>query len=332
MKPVNFKFNNLQDADMYKVTVTGKFNDILPYESRTANISAFSMDTFVRMFLAYMGNRNWKHKWENCTFGKDFKNGPLQVYLGAFTEDCHFPCINLLWKDIISVNIVYIDAMNLYHECELPDIEELFESEDEFLSQLKDEFDSFNKNDPRDSFDEGVEIVDSYELELVRNILRSTGNWDKEDIDNLFWINRDMGFNSIKSYESNNNFLKILNQEYAKSATGVEYNGFKPETLEKIKNSIMKSDLPDETKTFVIDICSKYDKNNMLTSSEKKDFKDIVESYNICYGMFGSIGPNGWSGIYIEHVTDPEMIDFDDYDENEVIKYNGETYIIKEGD
>ena len=218
--------------------------------------------------------------------------------------------------------------------CELPDVEELYDTEEDFLKELKSQFDEFNKNDPRDVYeDEGIEIVDSYELELVRNVLRSTGKWDNDEIDNLFWVDREIGFSSLVARTSaDKNILKVCKQEYAKSATGVEYNGFKPETLEKIKTAIGGTNLPEETKTFVIDICSKYNSKNILSESEKEDLKNIMETYNLVNYSYGWIGPDGWSGIYLEHVINPEMIDFDDYSENSVIKYEGETYIIHEGD
>lgn len=316
----------------YNITVVGKYNDMLPYETNTTNVEADRMNDFVILFLAYMGNRNWRHTWNDCKFGEDFKHGPLQTYLGAFTADCHYPCICLFWNDIISVKLTYIDNNSNYYECELPNVEEMFESEDEFLKILKTRFDEFNKNDKRDIWDDGTEGVDSYELELVRDILRSTGKWDNKEIDNLFWINSDIGFNSLTARISNDSFLKILNQEYAKSSTNVEYSGFKPETFEKIQNTIMNSELPDETKTFVVDILGKYNKENILTPNEKKDFKEIIDSFNILNAQIGWIGPDGWSGIHISHVIEPDSIDLDDYTENEVIKYNGEIYIIHEGD
>lgn len=136
----------------------------------------------------------------------------------------------------------------------------------------------------------------------------------------------------IKRDPTEDSLLKVCNQEHAKSATGVEYNSFKPETLEKIKVAIEGTTLPEETKTFVIDICSKYNSKNMLSESEKKDLKTVIETYNLTNALWGWIGPDGWSGIYLEHVINPEMIDFDDYSENSVIKYEGETYIIHEGD
>lgn len=331
-----FKLNLVKPTtklNSYNITVVGKYNDLLPYETKSTTVDADKMNDFVLLFLAYMGNRNWKHTWENCTFGTDFKHGPLQVYLGAFTDDCHYPCMNILWNDVISVKLTYIDKNSNYYECALPDVEEMFESEDEFLKVLKEHFNAFNKNDGRDDMDDGTELVDSYELELVRNVLRSTGKWDNEDIDNMFFINRDIGFTSLSPRSTYyDDLLKVTNQEYAKSATGVEYGGFKPETFEKIQMAVMKSDLPEETKTFVIDICGKYRKNNILSENEKKSFKKIIDTFNIVEGTYDSVGPNGWSGIYLQHVIDPEQIDFDDFDENEVIKYEGETYIIHEGD
>lgn len=317
----------------YDVTVVGKYNDMLPYETRIINVEAERMNDFVLLFLAYMGNRKWEHTWKDCKFGEDFKHSPLQIYLGAFTDDTHYPCIDLLWNDIISIELVYIDQNSTYYKCRLPEIEELYESEEDFLKDLKSCFDEFNERDHRDNLDDGTELVDSYELELVRNVLRSTGKWSDEEVDNLFWINNDIGFNSLGSRDSDSSYLlKILNQERAKSATGIEYRKFKPETFEKLQSVIMRSDLPEETKTFVIDICGKYDKDNILSDSWKKELKEIVESFDILHGSWGWIGPNGWSGIYLQHVIDPDMIDFDDYDENEVIEYSGETYIIHEGD
>ena len=70
----------------------------------------------------------------------------------------------------------------------------------------------------------------------------------------------------------------------------------------------------------------------MLSESEKKGLKTVIETYNLTNALWGWIGPDGLSGIYLEHVINPEMIDFDDYSENSVIKYEGETYIIHEGD
>lgn len=318
----------------YVITVTGRYKDYQPCETNIINVEADRMNNFVLLFLAYVGNRNWQHKWKNSTFGENFKKGPLQTYLGAFTTDTHYPCMKLMWNDVISVNISYIDNNGTYILCELPDVEEMYDTEEDFLTELKLQFDEFNKNDPRDVYeDEGIEIVDSYELELVRNVLRSTGKWDNDEIDNLFWVNHDIGFHSLIKRDSvEDSLLKVCNQEHAKSATGVEYNGFKPETLEKIKVAIEGTTLPEETKTFLIDICSKYNSKNMLSESEKKDLKTVIETYNLTNALWGWIGPDGWSGIYLEHVINPEMIDFDDYSENSVIKYEGETYIIHEGD
>lgn len=317
----------------YIITVVGEYDDMLPNEIKEITVENDRMNDFVLLFLAYMGNRKWKHTWENCKFGKDFKHGPLQVYLGAFTDDCHYPCMNILWNDVISVELAYIDKNSNYYECSLPDVEEIYETEEEFLKELKEKFNDFNENDKRDDLDDGTELVDSYELELVRNILRSTGKWNDRDIDNLFFINRDIGFTSVNARDSYyDNLLKVVKQEYAKSATGVEYGGFKPETFAKVQDAVMKSELPEETKTFVIDICGKYNKNNILSENQKKELKKIIETINILEGTYDSIGPNGWSGIYLQHVIDPEQIDFDDFDENEVIKYEGETYIIHEGD
>lgn len=319
--------------DTYDITVVGKYNDLLPYETKTTNINAGMMNDFVLLFLAYLGNYKWKHTWKDCKFGEDFKHGPLQVYLGAFTEDCHYPCIDLLWNDIISVELVYIDQNSTYYKCRLPEIEELYSSEDDFLKDLECRFDEFNRGDPRDNMKDGTELVDSYELKLVREVLRSTGKWDDGEVDNLFFINRDIGFSSLCSRDSDLNSLsKIFNQERAKSATGIEYKGFKSETFKKLQDVIMRSDLPEETKTFALDLCSKYDKNNILSDSGKKEIKEIIESFDLLHGSWGWIGPNGWSGIYLQHVIDPNQIDFGDYDENEVIEYNGETYIIHEGD
>ncbi len=317
----------------YVITVKGKYNDMLPYETKIATVDADMMNDFVLLFLSYIGNRNWKHTWKDCKFGEDFKHGPLQTYLGAFTDDCHYPCIDINWNDVISVKLSYIDENSTYYECTLPDVEELYETEEYFLKDLKEKFNVFNKNDKRDDLDDGTELVDSYELDLVRDILRSTGKWDDRDIDNLFFINNDIGFTSIGARDSYyDDLLKVIKQEYAKSETGVEYGGFKPETFEKVHNAIMKSDLSDETKSFAIDICGKYNKNNILSENQKKELKKIIETFNILNGTYGCVGPNGWSGIYIQHVIDPEQIDFDDFDENEVIKYEGETYIIHEGD
>lgn len=141
-----------------------------------------------------------------------------------------------MWNDVVSVNINYVNNNGTYILCELPDVEEMYDTEEDFLKELKSQFDEFNKNDPRDVYeDEGIEIVDSYELELVRNVLRSTGKWDNDEIDNLFWVNHDIGFHSLVARTSaDENILKVCKQEHAKSATGVEYNGFKPETIEKI--------------------------------------------------------------------------------------------------
>lgn len=317
----------------YDITVVGKYNNVLPYETKMVNVDAEMMNDFVLLFLSYIGNPNLKHIWKGCKFGEDFKHGPLQIYLGAFTDDCHYPCIDLLWSDVISVELTYIDHNSTYYKCRLPEIEELYTSEEEFLEDLKFRFNEFNKRDPRDKMDDGTELVDSYELELVRNVLRSTGKWDDKELDNLFFINRDIGFSSLGSMDSNSEYLlKILNQERAKSATGVEYKKFYPETFKKLQDVIMRSDLSEETKTFVIDICGKYNKDNILSDFGKREIKKIVESFDILHGSFGGIGPNLWSGIYLQHVINPDMIDFDDYDENEVIKYNGETYIIHEGD
>ena len=318
----------------YIITVKGDYNDDLPYETKIIDVDADRMNNFVLLFLAYVGNRNWRHTWKNSTFGENFKKGPVQTYLGAFTEDTHYPCMELMWNDVISVNINYIDNNGTCFLCELPDIEKLYATEEDFLKELKSQFDEFNKNDDRDIYeDEGIEIVDSYELELVRNVLRSTGKWDNNEIDNLFWVNNDIGFNSLTERVSiEENLLKVCNQEYAKSATGVKYSGLKPETLEKVKVAIEGTTLPEEAKSFVIDICSKYNAKNMLSKGEKDDLKDVIETYNSMNAMWGSIGPDGWSGIYLEHVIDPEMIDFDDYSENSVIKYEGETYIIHEVD
>lgn len=69
----------------------------------------------------------------------------------------------------------------------------------------------------------------------------------------------------------------------------------------------------------------------MLSESQKKDLKIVIETYNLTNALWEWICPDGWSGIYLEHVINPEMIDFDDYSENSVIKYEGETYI-HEGD
>lgn len=335
MSELMFKSKKLTpQLNTYVIKVTGKYNDHLPWETNIINVEADRMNNFVLLFLAYVGNRNWQHKWKNSTFGENFKKGPLQTYLGAFTEDTHYPCMDLMWNDVVSVNINYVNDNGTYILCELPDVEEMYDTEEDFLKELKSQFDEFNKNDPRDVYeDEGIEIVDSYELELVRNVLRSTGKWDNDEIDNLFWIDREIGFSSLVARTSaDENILKVCKQEYAKSATGVEYNGFKPETLEKIKTAIGGTNLPEETKTFVIDICSKYNSKNMLSESEKEDLKNIMETYNLVNCSYGWIGPDGWSGIYLEHVVDPEMIDFDDYSENDVIKYEGETYIIHEGD
>lgn len=318
----------------YVIKVTGKYNDHLPLETNIINVEADRMNNFVLLFLAYVGNRNWQHKWKNSAFGENFKKGPLQIYLGAFTEDTHYPCMNIMWNDVVSVNINYVNDNGTYILCELPDVEELYDTEEDFLKELKSQFDEFNKNDPRDVYeDEGIEIVDSYELELVRNVLRSTGKWDNDEIDNLFWVDSEIGFSSLVTRTSTDkNILKVCNQEQAKSATGVKYNGFKPETLEKIKTVIGGTNLPEEIKTFVIDICSKYNSKNMLSESEKEDLKNIMETYNLTNALWGGIGPDGWSSIYLEHVINPEMIDFEDYSENSVIKYEGETYIIHEGD
>lgn len=324
-KTVTPKFN------MYVITVTGKYNDYLPYETKTIEVDADNMNNFVLLFLAYVGYRTWRYKW-NSTFGKDFKKGPVQTYLGAFTADTHYPCMELMWKDVVSVSISYIDNNGACFLCELPDIEKLYATEEDFLKELKSQFDEFNKNDSRDTYeDEGIEIVDSYELELVRNVLRSTGKWDNNEIDNLFWVNNDIGFNCIPTEEP---ILKVCNQEHAKSATGVEYNGLKSETLKKVKAVINGSNLPEETKSFVIDICSKYKAKNILSESEKKELKNIMEAYNLVNTSWGwiGIGPDGWSGIYLEHVVDPEKINFDYYSENSVIKYEGETYLIRECD
>ena len=93
----------------YVIKVTGKYNDHLPWETNIINVEADRMNNFVLLFLAYVGNRNWQHKWKNSTFGENFKKGPLQTYLGAFTTDTHYPCMKLMWNDVISVNISYID-------------------------------------------------------------------------------------------------------------------------------------------------------------------------------------------------------------------------------
>lgn len=330
-----FKSKNVTTKlNTYIITVTGKYNDELPYETTIIDVNADRMNNFVLLFLAYMGNRNWQHKWKNSTFGENFKKGPLQTYLGAFTEDTHYPCMKLMWNDVISVNISYINNNGTYILCELLDVEELYDTEEDFLKELKFQFDEFNKNDSRDIYeDQGIEIVDSYELGLVRNVLRSTGKWNNDEIDNLFWINNDIGFSSLTAHCSIDDcLLKVCKLERAKSETGVEYTGFKPETLEKVKNAIIDTSLPEETKTFVIDICSKYNSKNILSTSEKKDLKNIIDTYNLINASWSNIGPDGWSGIYLEHVVDPDMIDFDDYSENSVIKYDGETYIIHEGD
>lgn len=318
----------------YIITVTGKFNNDLPYETNAIDVDAKEMNNFVLLFLAYVGNRNWRHTWENCTFGKDFKKGRVQTYLGAFTSDTHYPCMNLMWNDVISVDINYIDNNGTYMVCELPDIEKLYETEEDFLKELKVQFDEFIKNNPRDVYeDEGIEIVDSYELELVRNVLRSTGKWDNNDIDNLFWVNGDIGFNSLTGLVYiEDDILKVCKQEYAKSVTGVKYRRLKAETLEKIKEAIEGTNLPEEAKSFVIDICSKYNSENILSNSQKEILKDIIETFRPTHALWSSVGPDGWSGIYLEHVIGTEMIDPDDYSENSVIKYEGETYIIHEGD
>lgn len=88
------------------------------------------------LFLAYVGNRNWQHKWKNSTFGENFKKGPLQTYLGAFTTDTHYPCMKLMWNDVISVNISYIDNNGTYILCELPDVEEMYNTEEDFSRNL----------------------------------------------------------------------------------------------------------------------------------------------------------------------------------------------------
>lgn len=330
-----FKSKNITPKlNTYTIKVKGKYNNDLPYETKSIDVKADYMNNFVLLFLAYVGNNNWQHKWKNSTFGKNFKKSSIQTYLSAFTADTYYPCMELLWNDVMSVHISYVDNNGTYILCELPDIEEMFDTEEDYLKELKLQFDEFNKNNPRDTYeDEGIEIVDSYELGIVRDVLRSTGKWDNDEIDNLFWINSDIGFSSLTALTSTDErILNVCNQVRAKSATGVEYNGFKEKTLEKINVAISETDLPEETKTFIIDMCSKYKSTNILSSREKASLKHIMETYNLVYGSWGCIGPDGWSGIYLEHVIDPEMIDFDDYSENSVIKYNGETYIIHEGD
>lgn len=59
--------------NMYVITVTGKYNDDLPYETKIIDVDEVRMNNFVLLFLAYVGNRNWQHTWENSTFGKDLK-------------------------------------------------------------------------------------------------------------------------------------------------------------------------------------------------------------------------------------------------------------------
>lgn len=320
--------------NIYIITVVGAYNDNLPVETETINVPADRMNNFVLLFLAYVGNRKWKHTWKDSTFGENFKKGPVQTYLGAFTEDTHYPCMRLMWNEVISVDINYIDNNGIYMQCELPDIEKLYKTEEDFLKELKMQFDEFNKNDSRDIYEEdGIEIVDSYELGLVRDVLHSTGKWDNDEIDNLFWVNNEIGFNSLTEYSSTlGHILNVCKQERAKSISNAEYISFKPETLEKVKEAITGTNLPEETKSFVIDICSKYDSNNILNESEKKELKTIIDTYNLTNGSWGWCGPDGWSGIHLEHVVDPDMIDFDEYSENSVIKYDGETYIIHEGD
>lgn len=333
---VNYKLRNGNPG--YDVTVNGVVHEYIGDSSLHCFIPEKDWNEFLVLFFAYISCYNYKHKWNidesknESHFGDNIKYGPMKDYLGWFGFDCKYPCFNPDWNDIFRVDVMYTNTEGVSYDVTLPNVEELFETEDECLSEIKRLNDIEVSKETREVIeDEGVEVLNACELGLVRDILRSTGKWSNYDIDNLQYTFDDRGF-AVQEDTSESVLYNVLKQEFPTSETGQTYTEFTPETLTKIENALVDTSLSNEEKSFLLDVCKKYNKANILDEGHKKGMNIVLDAFFSVNAKLKPCGPNGWAGIYMNHVINPDVIDLDDYDENEVIKYNGETYIIHESD
>lgn len=323
---------------------TGKYSR--KYETIVSQCSDKNWSDIDALFFSYIAkgesgswreSRNYEvNDKDGAHYGRDFKFGPVGPYIGWWCVGEKSDNISLDWDDIHSVKIQHVNNDGVIEDVELPDIDSIYPTEDEFMSAFMAASDKRASEIERSTCEDG-EILEPWDLPLLRKILIANG-WNEKCVNNIFYKNRDAGFIEIDPSDaytfSGEKALEVLESiKVATSDDGTRYTGFKPETFAKIETAVNGSELPEITKQVVLSVLRNY--SNMVFPQDYviKSLKETLFEFNKLGGVgTRPLGPAGYSGIYMSKVT-PD-IDLEELykEDDEIFEYNGETYTIHESD
>lgn len=333
----------------YIVTVKGLIN--APkyrnrYETLVSEISDKNWCDVDMLFFAYVS----KGLYSNCDeartyesndkegahYGRDFKYGPVGPYIGFWCNGGDEDSIKLNWDHICSVTIQHVNESGVIEDVIIPDIDTIFATEEEFMKAFIEAADKC-ANEIGHDIDETGMALEPWDLPLIRKILIANG-WDEKRVNNIFFDTYDTGFVELidqnKHNVENAKICKVLKSiRQAHDANGKRYNGFRNETLSIIERCINGTEMTNVMKEVVMDVLHVYNDMEFIDSyNVERIANDLIELQKIRGINTTSCGTSGYSGMYITKVLEDTEYDPEDYAEDAILTYEGETYLIHESD
>lgn len=333
----------------YIVTVKGLIN--APkyrnrYETLVSEISDKNWCDIDMLFFAYVS----KGLYSNCDeartyesndkegahYGRDFKYGPVGPYIGFWCNCGDGDSIKLNWDHICAVTIQHVNESGVIEDVIIPDIDTIFATEEEFMKAFIEAADK-RANEIGHDIDETGMALEPWDLPLIRKILIANG-WGEKRVNNIFFDTYDTGFVELidqnKHNDENAKICKVLKSiRQAHDANGKRYNGFRKETLSIIERCINGTEMTNVMKEVVMDILHVYNDMEFIDSyNVERIANDLIELQKIRGINTTSCGTSGYSGMYITKVLKDTEYDPEDYAEDAILTYEGETYLIHETD
>lgn len=323
---------------------TGKYSQ--KYETIVSQCSDKNWSDIDALFFSYIAkgesgswreSRNYEaNDKDGAHYGRDFKYGPVGPYIGFWCNGGDEDSIKLNWDHICSVTIQHVNESGVIEDVIIPDIDTIFATEEEFMKAFTEAADK-RANEIGHDIDETGMTLEPWDLPLIRKILIANG-WDEKRVNNIFFDTCDTGFVELidqnKHNDENAKICKVLKSiRQAHDANGKRYNGFRKETLSIIERCINGTEMTNVMKEVVMDVLHVYNDMEFIDSyNVERIANDLIELQKIRGINTTSCGTSGYSGMYITKVLEDTEYDPEDYAEDAILTYEGETYLIHETD
>lgn len=312
------KKEKVREVDVYLVSIIGR-SDIGNFDRTELTILSEDFNDFIYLFLTYI------------KYHGRIKEGLVKSYLNWFIPDSYYnDLISQCWDIVDWVRVQYVDKAGKLFNIDLPkslitdDFEETMKKLD---SDLRAKAGSEKRLE-----DGHFKLLQAWDLELAKEVLKSSKVWNVPEIDSLQWVNKDIQFSLLEkssdTIKLKNQLIKLVNSH---DGNGQVYSGFKKESLESVKAVLNESNLKQSLKDHVYNILENFMFSEGISWTSSK-IDEVFENY-IKNSGYDISGPRGYSGLCIGEWVSLER-DPQSYvgEPENVIKFNNKTYIINESD